>query len=355
MEFNTQFTSTSTQTMPSETSAGISSSADARPVQPKIFPESDVTHRSATTPHNQSVRPPPNTNAPPQHGVGKNAASADQTLSREKRGAALGACAKSEFRECRGGEALKDGASSYLAFDQFDKKETRGEEGRGTCDGIIHETMRRIDRSAAGATTDLPSAVTYIRSEINGGATAAQSTLDRIQAFQDRPESLGLNNYHRSTTRQWNPQGGATQEERTDGVIHNMGTSPGMPPGGIAYIGVRVQRPGEAPQSHGHALLVQRLPSDAHGDASRYAIFDPNNGAFTYPDWQHTEAALQNYMHTAFNEDGYNAAPDLLRLYVPNPGHGDPPYTSHSRHGTGDEMGEPPEVGQRPHLGHDEL
>jgi hypothetical protein len=336
MELTSQYTSTSVGTLSQDARAEPVQSALAQPGQPRMFAESDTAFRFAVGRDDQ------------QH-----YATADGAHSREKRGAVLGACAKSEFRECRGGEALKDGASSYMKFDQFENKETRGEEGRGTCDGIVHEAMRRLDLNSGG--TDLPSAVTHMSSEINGGRRTANQVMDRILVYQDNPERLGLRNYRQTSRRVWNPSSGATRDERINGLIHNMGTSPGIPPGGFAYIGVRVQREGEAARQYGHVLLVQRLPQDAHG-ADRYAIFDPNNGVFTYDNWQHTQAALRGYMDSAYSEDGYNAVPDLVRFYTPGRGmQNQPVAAANHRHDDLSQQGEPPELQNQPYLGHDEL
>lgn len=354
--------------MSPETFTARASSANATLARPKVFPEPDYMESAYTqdgniaTPNRVLPFHPRNSpdwaDLPPTNSLLDTADAAvlgfaDERIIREKRGAVLGKCVSPEFRECRGGDALKEGASSYVRFDQFDKKATRGVEGRGTCDGIVHEAMRRIDQG--GGLTDLPSAVTHMRSEINGGRATATEILDRIRHFQDNPGSLGLRNYAVSSRAGWNPSGPATQAQRIDDLLHNMGTSPGMPAGGLAYIGISVQRPGEAAQTSGHVLLVQRLFEDARGSASRYAIFDPNNGVFTYDDWQHTETALRGYLDSAYSEDGYSAAPDLVRFYGGSE-RGTPAAASHDHlHVRVDTQLEPPELAHRPLPGHDEL
>lgn len=362
MELSAQYTGASSmQTTPPETSIDSLLPADGPQVKPRIFPEGNFTGRSAITSYDQSVIPPRNTAERPKRNAGERYASTAQPQSREKRGAVLGACAKSEFRECRGGDALKDSSSSYVRFDQFERKKTRGEDGRGTCNGIVREAMRRIDRVIEGTRTDLPSAVTYMSSDMGSGSAQADRTgiYGRIQAFQDNPSSLGLLNYRDSSGMHWNPRGVSAREDRINSLMHSVGNSPGMPPGGLAYIGVRVQRADEAPKPNGHVLLVQRLPSNAHGDASsssgRYAIFDPNNGVFTYEDWQHTEAALRGYLDSAYNEDGYTAVPDTVEFYVPGSGSRAQPFRPNPYPAPADTQLEPPELARHTYLGHDEL
>lgn len=362
MELSAQYTGASSmQTTPPGTSADSLLPADGPQVKPRIFPEDNFTGRSAITLHDQSVIPPRNTAERPWLNAGERDASTDQPHSREKRGGVLGACAKSDFRECRGGDALKEGSSSYVKFDQFDRKKTRGEDGRGTCNGIVREAMRRIDRSIGGATTDLPSAVTYMTSDMGSGRAEADRTgiYGRIQAFQDNPSRLGLLNYRDSAGMHWNPRGSSTREDRINGLMRSVGTMPGMPPGGLAYIGVRIQRTDETSTPSGHVLLVQRLPSNAQGDASsssgRYAVFDPNNGVFTYEDWAHTEAALRGYMDSAYNEDGYTVMPDTVEFYVPGSGNRTQPFRPNPYPTPADSQREPPEVAHHAYVGHDDL
>jgi hypothetical protein len=245
-------------------------------------------------------------------------ANADETSMREKRGGVLGTCVKSEFREYGGGEALKQGASSYLKFDQNDNEETRGDEGRGTCNGLVLEAMRRIDRSVGGATTDLPSAVGDMRSAIYGSRAAAdrRDVLSRIDSYQTNPGNLAFSNYRSGIRVGWNPRSSLeTPEQRIDRLIRTIDNNPGMPPGGLAYLGIHINGASTASVNYGHAMLMQRLP-DAPNGSERYAIFDPNNGAFTYDSLQATEAALRGYMNSAFNHDGLSAVPDTLQFFA---------------------------------------
>jgi hypothetical protein len=354
MELNTRFTSMSTQNMTSDTSVDRGSPVNMLPPQAKVFQEADFARQFAFRPDDQSIRLRSPTAGHSQTANDQNSSDIHPQPSREKRGAALGACAKSEFRECRGGDALKEGSSSYVKFDQYDDKKTRGESGRGSCNGIVLEAMHRIDRSAGA--TDLPSAVTYMRSEINGRKRDAEQIHDRIMLFQENPESFATRHYELTGMRVWNAVGAATHEDRTNGLIDSMGTSPGMSAGDIAYVGFRVQHHASEIPTSGHVLLVQRLPPDAHANASSslYAVFDPNNGVFTYPDWAHTEAALRRYADTAYNEDGYTAAPDQVRFYSPTPEHRPPP-APHPDHMDRRNQLEPRELGLRPPPFHDEL
>jgi hypothetical protein len=344
MAISTQYTGA---TRPNEIPGTSDDSVRFDPsIKPRVFSEDRSPTKIASTQNDGSTVPP---NAPTARAnLGERHVSPDLPLSREKRGASLGACAKSEFRECRGGEDLKEGSSSHVKFDQFDQKRTRGDDGRGTCTGIVHEAIRRIDRS--GGATDLPSAVTYMSSEINGGKKDANEVFNRIQAFQDNPSSLGLSTY--AHTGEVGFVGG-TREARIDSVMSHLQQGPGLNEGALAYIGLALQNPDDASARSGHMILVQHLPSNAtdNPSASRYAIFDPNNGVFTYDDWAHTETALRSYMDSAYKEDGYIVVPERVEYYSPSSHRSGP----EDNYGSLPNRREPPEVGQRHVPGHDDL
>jgi hypothetical protein len=353
MELITQYTGASMQSVAPDPWVDRVSPKNMPSTQAKIFPEPDVGAPFAMKPDKQPVDAALKGTASPRIGDGKASPHSEPALDRETRGAVLGACAKSDFRECRGGDALKAGSSSYIKFDQYDNKRTRGESGRGTCSGIADEAMRRIDQSSGA--TDLPSAVTYMRSELNGSKSDVSQICDRIQNFQDNPRNLATRYYAVSAEHTWPTHGGATRNERIDGLMDSLCTSPGMDPGNVAYVGVRMQRTDAAP-ADGHVLLVQHLPANAQTNpsASRYAVFDPNNGVFTYDDWAHTEAALRGYMDSAYREDGYAAVPEQARFYSPDPEHRRPSPPQRSVANRPDRL-EPKELGLRPPPGHDGL
>ena len=132
----------------------------------------------------------------PSGNGGTNAAptsTSNSTLSRVRRGGALGKCAAaSEFRECRGGEALKETAASYQKFDQADLDRKRGNTGHGACDGIVMEAIRRVDRNADGKTPDVPSAVKRILADAGRNSVTREEMFDRIDRFQYDTRSLGV-------------------------------------------------------------------------------------------------------------------------------------------------------------------
>jgi len=305
MELTSQYTSTSVGTLPQDTRADAVQSALAQRGQPRMFAESDTPLQFAVGRDDQ------------QHYATK-----DEAQSREERGGVLGACAKSEFRECRGGDALKDGSTSYVKFDQNDRPETQGNEGKGLCEGIVRDAMRRIDRNAGipGGTADLPTAVRSMITDMKSSHKAdAKQFYNNIESFQDNPTNLGLTNYRLSSTSFFNADGLTPRTGRIDGLMSSMRN---MPPGGLALIHASIQ-PAEAmePPINGHALMVQRLPEEAgaHGSSApaRYAIFDPNNGVFTYENQDRMETALRQYMDSAFSEIGDGAAPDSVSFFSP--------------------------------------
>lgn len=250
-------------------------------------------------------------------GITKHAAQADPPLNRQKRGQVLGACAKPEFRECRGGDELELHSSQHEKFDQFDHDRTKGgENGKGSCDGIVREAMRRIDRATDGAATadTLPSAVHNMNSAMASNTAGNPGEIyDRIDRFQTDRTSLGLSNYRLASRVDFNPTGTASRHDRINSFIESMSQDGNMPIGGLAYIRMGIQSGAGmgGPGTNGHALLAQHLPN------GHYAVFDPNNGAFTYDNKESMAAALRGYMQTAFTEGGQAAAPDSVEFYTP--------------------------------------
>jgi hypothetical protein len=305
MEITSQSTSTSIGTMSSD--ASISRAAvNGSPTQAKIFPESEAavhTVRSAKA-----------------HLAHQ--ATADQTHHREKRGAVLGTCSKGgDFRECRGGAALEDGSDYHARFDQFDRKQTLGEDKRGTCEGIVREVMRRMDRDANGYPSEMWSAVDHMIESMNGDGADRTNTFNRIQAFQNNPTSLQLTRFRQSRAADMSTYG-TMPETRVNAAL---GILSNLAPGGVAVLRLGIGRTGNADQTDsGHVLLVQRRPGSREDPTDLWTVFDPNNGVFGYSGQDAMQASLKNYMNTAYSEldtgsdhSGYFVAPTRVVLYDP--------------------------------------
>ncbi|WP_460900155.1 YopT-type cysteine protease domain-containing protein [Paraburkholderia jirisanensis] len=225
-----------------------------------------------------------------------------------KRGGVLGSLkSNSEFREYRGGDVLKATADDYVKFDQMDYRRTRnGGDGHGSCEGLVLEAMRRIDRNES---SDLMDAVTYMRADANQGGSGARQLFDRVDNFQADRNSPGFRSYERSPPRYFTEQTGQPPGQRVEDLLdqlHQNLTSDGnmgVVRLGLSRIGVMEGR------SAGHAILVQRNAGNG------YTIFDPNNGVFRYGSEQQMRTALRSYMNGAFAESGYTAAPESVQFY----------------------------------------
>jgi hypothetical protein len=222
---------------------------------------------------------------------------------REKRGGALGKCAGSPFRECRGGEALEFKASSYDPFDQINYAADTGPLG-GMSEGWVREALRRLDRNEAA---DLSDAVRHLRTDANTRRDHVGSDLlSRVRTLQASDNRLTLRQYsvgiqNRLTS---GPAGrGADIATMFRGMQARLGA------GDIAHVVLRAYSPNTDEGGYGHALLVQRLTGD------RYVVFDPNNGAFNYPNRRSMETALRMYMQDAFQEGGLQLRPDRIQYY----------------------------------------
>ncbi|CAN7395608.1 hypothetical protein LJR034_002318 [Caballeronia sp. LjRoot34] len=316
MEVTTQYSSASARNTASDTLADQAPAASPPPAQPKIFPEARVSGQFAAKPNDGlSKRDLDPIGRTPSY-VRANLSHPNDTLPREEHGGALGACEKSAFLECRGGEALEANSSSYVQFDQFDHKETAGNDGRGTCEGVIREALRRVDRNYGGKASDLRSVVTDMRSEMSSGRSDQTNIYGRIQAFQSNPGSLALSKYRESSNADLNPHGRTSHADAIDGLTDSLSF---MSRGGLAYIDVGIRR-GDVtgPATSGHALLLQHLPADGRaGSPDRYTIFDPNNGAFTYDSLEKMQSSLRDYMKSAYTEDGDIATPHTIQFFTP--------------------------------------
>lgn len=277
--------------------------ASSYPVEPRGQPGHDSSRtNTAVQPHNGS----PARVAGHSANAGTYAAPAS-TLSRVRRGGVLGTCGtQSEFRECRGGEALKETAVSYQKFDQNDRRRTRGPQGKGACNGLVREAMSRIDRDDGGNTVDLPSAVNQMLIDADSRAPASREMFDRIDRFQDRLTPFALGRYE-----QRNADPFTETQDRNQRIASLMTRlHDWLQPGDMAYLLLGMTSPVDNSWQHGHALLIQRRVS---GD---YVVFDPNTGAFVYRDEADMAHALRGYLDTAYSETGLQVVPDSIQIYA---------------------------------------
>jgi hypothetical protein len=291
--------------------------AAKRPAQTHaVFPGQILSGDGRTPRHERSVDQTPGATGNGPTAPAKQGPSADQTLDREKRGQVLGACRGSSFRECRGGEKLDEFAISHERFDQSYHDRTRiGVDGNGSCQGVAFEAMRRVDRATDGAPAPdtLPDAIRNMNRDMDTlSASHPGGIYDRIDNFQRQSGPPPLANYRQSSSTNFNVDGRASRSSRIDGLIHSLSDG-NMPEGGLAYIRLGV-RDAESmgPEPYGHALVVQHFAG-----GSQYALFDPNNGAFTYNNLTDLQTSLRGYLDVAFVESGYVVAPDSVNFYTP--------------------------------------
>lgn len=291
--------------------------APKRPAQtPEVFPGQILSGDRRAPRHERSVDPTPRAIGNGPTDAAKRGASADQTLDREKRGQVLGACSGSSFRECRGGEKLDEHAIAHERFDQSDHDRTRiGVDGNGSCQGVVYEAMRRVDRATDGAPApdSLPTATRNMNRDMDTlSASNDGGIYDRIDGFQRGARLPPLANYRQSSSTNFNVDGSSDRSTRIDGLIHSFDGNT-MPEGGLAYVRLGIRHADSmGAEPYGHALAIQHLPG-----GSQYALFDPNNGAFTYSNLQDMQTSLRNYLGIAFSEDGYVVAPDTVNFYTP--------------------------------------
>jgi len=234
------------------------------------------------------------------------------------RGPVLSRCAQMrEFRECRGGDALKSKSYSYRTFDQYRYRSEDNIDYRPACEGWVREVMRRIDQGGRAAPPSLYAVVQQIREDATRRAdgTAAQM-FGRVGAYQRRASSLALGNFQLRLTERITP--GSERDATINSALNHLGSE--LRERELAFVRlalyrapaagapVSTQRPREI---NGHALLVQRR------DRGEYAIFDPNNGAFLYQNQRSMREALAAYMNTAFRDPGnaFEAEPQSIEFY----------------------------------------
>jgi hypothetical protein len=231
-----------------------------------------------------------------------------QRAGRSRRGGVLGSLKSgSEFRENRGGDMLKASSVDSVKFDQMDYRRTRrGGDGQGSCEGIVFEAMRRIDRNES---SDLMDAATYTRADANSGGSSAGQMFDRIDNFQENRNSPGFRQFDRSPPRAFTERPGQPSGHQTENLLdqlhQNLNSNADM-----AVVRLGLSRTGAMEgRTAGHAILVQRNAN------SGYTIFDPNNGAFRYASEPQMRTALRAYMDGAFVEAGYSAVPESAQFY----------------------------------------
>lgn len=283
---------------------------------PEIFPGQILSGDRRTPRHERSVDPTPGATGNGPTDPAKQGPGANKTLDREKRGQVLGACKGSYFRECRGGEELLELSTSHERFDQAYHERTRkGPDGKGSCQGVVFEAMRRVDRATDGASAPdtLPEAISHMNRDMDTLSAAHPGGIyDRIDSFQSGSRLPPLANYRQSSSTNFNIDGTTDRSSRIDGLIHSFDDNT-MPEGGLAYVrlGIRAADSMDS-EPYGHGLAIQHLPG-----GSQYALFDPNNGSFTYNNLTDMQTSLRNYLGTAFSEDGYVVAPDSVNFYTP--------------------------------------
>jgi hypothetical protein len=181
--------------------------------------------------------------------------------------------------------------------------------------GIVLDAMSRIDHSTGEAKTDLTSAVTSMKSEINAGhAGASNDAFNRITSAQNNPTNTDFTNYRSAGSESWNPHDLMADFVNRDSFMRTVGTMSSLPEGSLAYVSVGGTANGSG---YGHSLAIQRL-TNAPGGSERYAIFDPNNGVFTYDGSKDMEHALRGYMTSAFDHNGLSGAqPRAIQFFVP--------------------------------------
>lgn len=291
--------------------------APKRPARtPEVFPGQILSGDRRTPRHERSVDPTPGATGNGPTDPAKQGPGADKTLEREKRGQVLGACKGSYFRECRGGEELLELSTAPERFDQAYHERTRkGPDGKGSCQGVVFEAMRRVDRATDGASAPdtLPEAISHMNRDMDTLSAAHPGGIyDRIDGFQSGSRLPPLANYRQSSSTNFNVHGTTDRSSRIDGLIHSFDGNT-MPEGALAYVRLGIRHADSmASEPYGHALAIQHLPG-----GSQYTLFDPNNGAFTYSNLADMQNSLSNYLGTAFSEDGYVVAPDSVNFYTP--------------------------------------
>ncbi|GAB7523149.1 hypothetical protein PBS_21330 [Paraburkholderia sp. 2C] len=134
--------------------------------------------------------------------------------------------------------------------------------------------------------------------------------LARVDRFQSNAGTLGLSRYAVGTHLQIDPASTRDIAQRTlfQDLLRRLDV------GSIAHI--RLGAIGASAGDNelgGHTLLLQRLPDE------NYVIFDPNNGAFVYPNRNAMRDCLTDYIDSAFEGTGLHLRPDSVQYYTRRP------------------------------------
>ncbi|MFM0554475.1 enterotoxin A family protein [Paraburkholderia sediminicola] len=225
----------------------------------------------------------------------------------------------------RGGNALRDGAVDSERIDQRDYPESQDQVHGGLCEGMVREVMRRMDVATTPGvpTTVSPTgrmlpltAVQGMRADASRSSPARNDMFGRINNFQNNRTGLRFNHYTSQAPVTLDRTG--TKQRRIERFLDRLHDSL-QKPDDMAYVQLALVK---KDVRRGHALLIQRGPDN------RYSIFDPNNGAFQYADWDHMAHALERYLNSAFQmgqasggprsnvrQDQYDVIPFKMQVY----------------------------------------
>jgi hypothetical protein len=161
------------------------------------------------------------------------------------------------------------------------------------------------------------SAVQDMRVDARSFAPGRQDMFSRIESFQTGRTMLGLNRYTpQPSINLFRP--GESRDNRISVFLeHLIGSL--QQPNDMAYVQLSLES-GQDRRDYGHAILIQRGANDHH------SIFDPNNGAFEYRNWDDTRDALRSYMDSAFRDrsssgtgNRYEVTPFKMQAYSSTP------------------------------------
>jgi hypothetical protein len=230
---------------------------------------------------------------------------------RVRRGGTLGKCVQaSPFRECRGGEGLRETAISYVPFDQIHYLGEREFNRQAACEGWSREAIRRVDQRLVNSAVSLLDVVRDMRKDTTKRRSGeADGQFMRVRAFQLNPATLGLQRLRLRGVEQFDHRG----SHQSSVVSMASVLSSGLRENEIAFVRLLLRPTTSSAERYGHALLVQRLPQE------HYVVFDPNNGAFLYENAAMLRAALNAYGANAFSEDelGLRAEPHSIDYFSP--------------------------------------
>jgi hypothetical protein len=253
-----------------------------------------------------------------------NGAAAEDVQTRVKRGACAGKLANEDiFRERRGGDVLRARAINCVKFDQYDYRKKCGYPDTGACDGIVHEAMRRVDRSADESGRNLFSQVERMRNDADADrdSPAHKDFCEHVGTYQNNARTLGLTQFTPVTADNLKARYPEAVDRRR-ALRENLA---GMQPNDMAYLQLGMEADGTL-QERGHAILVQRGAND------HWTILDPNNGAFEYERRTDMQRSLEGYMDAAFSETEWRASPVRMQIFSRHAeGHGEPAAVLESR------------------------